>query len=176
MMSISRISTESTQPPGIARDRADEQPDREADGDRDDPDQKRIASAVHDPREQVAAERVDSEEVLGGRPRAAAPVEKREILMERVVGGDQRREERDEDERPHHEEPDDGTVVVAQPPPGLRPEAARRTLEPDFSGFDFGDTHETRIRGLTRAYVTSTARLTRTKMTETNRIPPCRTA
>ena len=133
MMSISRISTESTQPPGIARDRADEQPDREADGDRDDPDQERVASAVHDPREEVAAERVDSEEMLGGRPRAAASVEKREVLMQRVVGGDQRREERDEDERPHHDEPDDGTVVVAQPPPGLRPEPARRRLEPEFS-------------------------------------------
>ncbi len=63
MMSIARMITRVDDAAEVAGDRAEQQPDREPDGDRDDADQERVARAVDDPRELVAAELVDAEPV-----------------------------------------------------------------------------------------------------------------
>ena len=63
---------------------------------------------------------------------------------------DERREDRGEDQYRDEDHADDRARVVDHAAPGLAPQPGRR-LELDLVGFDFGDTHETRILGLMRA-------------------------
>ena len=78
-------------------------------------DQQRVARAVDDPRELVAAELVEPEPVVERGARAAAAAEPREVLDARVLRRDQRREDRDEDEDPDEREADERARVAAQP-------------------------------------------------------------
>src|SRR5207248_6885999 len=123
------------------RDRPEDKPDREPDRDRDDADDEREPRAVEDARELVAAELVDAEPVLGGRPRAAAVPYEVEMLVEGPVRREQRREHGHEDEREHEEETDPGAGIAPDPPEGLAPEAARR-LERELRALELGNTHE----------------------------------
>jgi hypothetical protein len=125
MMSISRISTE---------------PDRQANGNGDDSDQQRVAGAVDHTRELVAPLLVDAEPVLGRRPRAAGPLQAREVARAWILGRDHRCEDGDEHEEPDQPEADERARVPPQPVPRVAPEAGGR-LELDFSGFGFGDGH-----------------------------------
>ena len=111
-------------PADVARDRAEHHADREADRDRDDADQERVARAVEDPRELVAPLLVDSEPVLGRRAGAAASAESREIADARILGREERREEGADDEDPDDREADQRSRVPAQARPGVAPETS----------------------------------------------------
>ena len=85
-------------------------------------------------------ERVEPEQVVGGRAGTAGTTERREILLEGVVRREQRGEDRDEGEDPDQPHADEGAGVATQPAPGVAPEAGRG-LELDLPRFDLGDAH-----------------------------------
>src|SRR4051794_32737993 len=105
----------------------------------------------------------------------AVDPEQGKILVERLVRRDPRRENGAHDEQQHEGKARDGARVATQPVPRVRPEAAR-PRDPNLDCLELRDGHQPyRILGLMIAYEMSTSRLTRTKTTATNMMPPCRT-
>ena len=139
-----------------AGDGPDERAERQADRHRDDADQQRQAGAVEDPRQLVAPEVVDAEQVVQRRAGTAALVDQRQVLDARVVRREERGEERDEDEEGDQHEADDRARIAPQPPqarpttgrPGRRSRrpAATRARRPTRRYFP-----PSRMRGLMRA-------------------------
>ena len=89
MMSVKRMITRFGAPE-VAGDRAEEQPEREADADGDDADQQREPRAVDHARELVASEVVDPERVLHEGPGQQPRADEEEVLLARVVRREQR--------------------------------------------------------------------------------------
>src|SRR5438445_118265 len=127
-------------PTGEARDAAERAAGHDRDGGRERPDEERHTRAVDHPREDVAAELVRAEEVLGVRARA--------LLEERLLDGILRREERcrrrDQDEPGDERQAEERQAVSPEPPGRV---GAHPCLE---------------MRGSRRPYERSTSRFTRT--------------
>src|SRR2546430_4563317 len=127
-------------PTGEARDAAERAAGHDRDGGRERPDEERHTRPVDHPREDVAAELVRAEEVLGVRARA--------LLEERLLDGILRREERcrrrDQDEPGDERQAEERQAVSPEPPGRV---GAHPCLE---------------MRGSTRPYERSTSRFTRT--------------
>ena len=140
------------EPADVARDRAEDHSDGEADRDRDDADQQRVAGPVDDARELVSPERVDAEPMVERRAGQQLHAEPREILEARILRREQRREDGDEDEHAHQREAEQRTAVPAEPRPRVAPEPAAAGLERRFPGLDLGDAQLSLIRGLRKPY------------------------
>ena len=163
MMSMQRMIT-SRPAAEVAGDRAEHEADRQADRDGDDADQKREPRAVEDARELVAAELVDAEQMVRRRPRAAAAGDQqRQVLVARPVRArSAARRSPTITKMRTSTKPDDRAgfrrsryqASLQSPPVGASSE--------DLGGFELGDAHEYRIRGLMSAYEMSTIRLTKT--------------
>ena len=95
-MRMSSVVDPAAEGPG---DQPDRHADARADRQRDDADQQRVAGAVDDAAELVAAELVQAERELTGRPRELSRADEVEPLEGRVVRREQRREDRHEARR-----------------------------------------------------------------------------
>ena len=132
---------------------------------RDHAHQQRRTGPEHDAAELVAAELVQAEPELGGRP---GDVGRCDDAGTGSVGGvvrrDPGREDSHQDEEGNEREPDDSDRVAAQPAPGVLAEAA--ALLADLRGLggrlDLGQAHCTLTLGSISPYETSTARFTST--------------
>jgi len=99
----------------VAGQRAEEAAQRQAQRDRGERDGQRGAGAVDDARQDVAAELVRAEQVLGVRRRAAGA----QVLVRRVLGGELRREDRHDDQEQHDDGADHAQAVAPEAAPDV---------------------------------------------------------
>ena len=174
MMSIMRMITLSIDAAEVAGDRAEHEADREArPSTDDDADQERVARAVEDPRELVAAER--------RRPRTSASDDgpgqqpfmiRSRFWSQRPVGRDPRREDRRDrrsSRRRRTRRSRRGRGGAAARPRCQRPPVGDGRAD-ELSASSSAIAHETRILGLRKPYERSTIRLTNTKTIARKRI------
>ena len=139
---VGRAHQEGLDPPsevagGEAEDHAEDE--REAVGEH--ADHEAHAGAVHEPAEQVAAERVGAQpELAGGADGHALHGEALVVLLGRVVRGDPGRQQGDEDEADDDDDADHRELVAPEAAPDLAPERAvldeQRVGAPHAGGTD----------------------------------------
>ena len=183
MMSMQAHDQRVDEAADVAGDRAEDEPDREAGGDRDDADQQRVSArrrrSARTRRGRAGRRRTSGRRTGPGSSRSRSALE---VLLARAERRDQRREDRDHDERDDEE----ATPTIAPGFCGRRYQASPQRPPPDWPSmqltfarrFELGRrsrSAQSRIRGLMIAYEMSTTRLTRTKTTARKRIPPCST-
>jgi hypothetical protein len=125
-----------------ARERPDGEPDDRAEPERHQPDDQRGAGAVDDPREDVAPQLVDPEQVLGRGARVDAGPDDRQVLVARLVGGQQRREHGHEHEQADQYQADHRAGAAQQPLPRVGPAADDLVaFDLEFLGLGLGQAH-----------------------------------
>ena len=126
----------------VAGDRAEEQPDRQADGDRDDADQQRVARAVDDARELVAAELVEAEPVLRRRAGQHVPPSRGRSCSSGSYGAISGAKIAMKTKIPTRAKPTIAPGLRRSRDQASRQSAARR-LERELTCLDLGDAHQT---------------------------------